>query len=267
MRTVKMETQLHEMYADVERQVMPLIRRGARRLSQRLGGHIHEDDAIQAGRIVVWNALSGFDITRCDGDIERYVQRCLRNAYISMYARATAKRRMPQVVQRDGATYSTRPLPPVPASMCEGFWEYNCKTSQAHDPQWTLENQEECREVDLNVDEIRAELNEAQQFIMDIVIDPPQELMDISLALGGDPNGPPMQRAIISWLDPLMTKNQVDNCLHMIRRAVFAHMERGQFSDKFNARVRKGWHASGASKKYCKQGSAKSRNPPMRVDS
>jgi hypothetical protein len=255
---------LNEMYADIERQVMPLIRRGARRLSRRLGGHIHEDDAIQAGRIVLWNALSGYDANACNGDIERYVSRCLRNAYLSMYAKATAKRRMPQVVSREGVGYSSRPLPPIPTSMCEGTWEWRLQTGPGLDPQVALEYQEAAAEVHMNLAEVRAELNDVQGFIMDIVIDPPSDLMAISVSMGGDPNGPPMQRAIIKWLDPLMTKNQVDNCLHMIRRAIIAHTERGQFSDSFAARVHQGFHPSGASKKFCKPNSAKRRVPKNR---
>jgi DNA-directed RNA polymerase specialized sigma24 family protein len=257
-----MATQFNEMYADIEQQVMPLIRRGARRLARRLGGHIHEDDAIQAGRIVLWNALSGYDANACNGDIERYVSRCLRNAYLSMYAKATAKRRMPQVVTRESVGYSSRPLPPIPTSMCEGTWEWRLTTGPGLDPQVALEYQEADAEVRVNIAEIRDGLTDKQKFIMDVVIDPPADLMELSVSMGGDPNGPPMQRAIVKWLDPLMTKNQVDNCLHMIRRAIIAHTERGQFSDAFAERVRSGWHPSGASKKFCKPNSAKRRVPP-----
>lgn len=243
---------------------MPLIKRGARRLSQRLGGHIVEDDAIQAGRIVVWKALAGYDVNQSSGDIERYVQRCLRNAYLSMYSRAVAKRRMPQVYDRDGARYSTRPLPPIPTSMCEGSWENRVTTSTLTNPEVALQRCDEVRECEMNLAEIRETLNESQQFIMDIVLDPPRELMELSIDMGGDPNGPPMQRAIIKWLTPLLTKNQVDNCLHMIRRAIIAHIERGQFSASFAARVVKCWHPSGASKKYCKPDANKRRTPVRR---
>lgn len=259
-----MGTQLHEMYKDIEAQVMPLIKRGARRLSQRLGGHITEDDAIQAGRIVVWKSLAGYNAALSNGDIERYVQRCLRNAYLSMYARAVAKRRMPQVYEREGARYTTRPLSPIPTSMCEGLWENRVTASPTLDPELSLQRCDDVRECEMNLAEIREGLNDAQRFIMDIVIDPPRELLDLSMAMGGDPNGPPMQRAIIKWLAPLLTKNQVDNCLHMIRRAIIAHIQRGQFSDAFAARVERSWHPSGASKKYCKPDAQKRRVPVRR---
>ena len=250
---------MHELYGDVLKRVMPLITSGARRLSHRLSGHIHEEDAVQAGRIVVWNLLERFSVNECNGDLERFVQRCLRNAFITMYSRAVAKRRMPQAISRDGARYSTRPLPPLPTSMCEGVWENRLTASPLFNPERMLQHEDDERELELNLQEIRASLNDVQRFVLDTMLNPSDDLMERSVAMGGDPNGPPMQRALVEWMSPLLSKNQIDNALLMIRRAIIAHCQCGQFSDAFARRVTEGWHPTGANKKYCKPGAKKTR--------
>jgi hypothetical protein len=81
------------------------------------------------------------------------------------------------------------------------------------------------------------------------MIDPPDELMEIHDALGGDINDPPTQVAIVHWLHPLLSKNQLNQTMFKIRRAIMDHVERGQFSDSFCDHVMKNWRHSCSKKK------------------
>jgi DNA-directed RNA polymerase specialized sigma24 family protein len=238
--------QLQEMYPDIERQVMPLIIRGADRLANCLGGYFARDDAIQAGRIVVWKALPGYDCNK--GGLKQYVQACLYNAYLTAYHKAIAKRRMPRVVNHDGVGgYETRPLAPIPLSyLSDTSWSGVLRTPDTWNTEEVMMREDDASECELNIKEIRETLDVRQQFIFDTLLSPPEELMAIHTADGWSANDPPKQTTIVKWLEPLLTKNQVDHSIHKIRRAVIAHAERGQFSDEFYNRVKKGWTPKGA---------------------
>lgn len=244
---------MQEIYPDIERQVMPFIRRGAYRLSGKVVGDVDIGDVIQYGREVTWKALQKYDVNQSHGDLDRYVARCLRNAYASLLAKMMAQRRMPRVHQRVGEGYKLRPLPPVMASAVEGIWEWHADTGWTLDPERVLCEEDDDREFDDEMEEIRAELDERQSFVLDVMLNPPPELMTISVEMGGNVNGPPMQIAIVRWLDPLLTKNQIDNTLNKIRQVILAHVERGGFSASFAKTVCRRWTSQGT-KRRCETG-------------
>jgi len=92
-------------YVEIERSVMPLIRRKAATLR----AVMDPEDAIQEARIVLFQALKSYDPDR-QPDVKRYVARCLTNAFNTMYRKETALRRMPHVQFENGG----RPAPARP---------------------------------------------------------------------------------------------------------------------------------------------------------
>lgn len=97
-----------DIYKDLEPRMLPLIKAKARVLAR----HEDIDDLVQEGRMVVLRVLSGYEYNRCD-DLDRYVARCLSNAYKAMYAKITARCRMPRVAYKADVGYTSVPLPPM----------------------------------------------------------------------------------------------------------------------------------------------------------
>jgi hypothetical protein len=157
---------------------------------------------------------------------------------------------MPRVSsqQLDGS-WDSQPLPPIAQSSLPepdfgdqadsaSIW-----ASVERDPLEMIEEQEE---LDRNLNAIRERLDVRQRFVLDAMIDPPDELMEIHEALGGSVNDPPTQVAIVHWMHPMFTKNQLDQIMLKIRRAIVNHAERGNFSDGFSDHVMRGWTLLGS---------------------
>lgn len=90
-----------QLYADVEREVMPIIRGAARRFAPGIG--IPMEDAIQEGRMALMLALKGYDYNSSHGGIYNFARKVVRNAMCGLLYTATTQSRCPRlVVEEDG---------------------------------------------------------------------------------------------------------------------------------------------------------------------
>jgi hypothetical protein len=240
---------MQEIYPDIERQMMGCIRSGARRFVGKVVGKVDEDDIVQYGRLVTWKAVQKYDVNSSDGNIEKFVARCLRNAYASLLAKMMSKSRMPRYIHRSGEAYETRPLPPTPASAIHGIWEWYADTGWTLDPERVLEVEDDELEFDGEISDVFSELDDRQRFVLDVLMNPPPELMRVSVELGGNVDEPPLKIAVVRWLHPLLTKNQIDNILNRIRRVIYSQVERGGFSEEFAAVVYSNWTSRGTKRR------------------
>lgn len=86
----------HDLYADIEREVMPIIRSAARRFAPGLG--IGVEDAVQEGRLALMVGLKGYDYNQSKGGIYNYARAIVRNAMCGLLYSATIPSRCPRVV-------------------------------------------------------------------------------------------------------------------------------------------------------------------------
>lgn len=91
-----------EMYPEIERRLMPLIKRKYNKYSTHAGiKKIGREDALQEARIALLTALSKFDYNRCQGKLERFAGVVLEKAYLCMAYEALAQSRTPYVSYTD----------------------------------------------------------------------------------------------------------------------------------------------------------------------
>jgi len=90
----------HELYSDIERELMPIIRSAARRFAPGLG--IGVEDAVQEGRLALMLALKGYDYNLSKGGIYNFARKAVRNAMCGLLYSATTLGRCPRVVMEEG---------------------------------------------------------------------------------------------------------------------------------------------------------------------
>lgn len=90
----------HDLYNDIERELMPIIRSAARRFAPGLG--IGVEDAVQEGRLALMLALNGYDYNLSKGGIYNFARRAVRNAMCGLLYSATTLSRCPRVVMEEG---------------------------------------------------------------------------------------------------------------------------------------------------------------------
>jgi len=89
----------HELYEDIERELMPIIRSAARRFAPGLG--ISTEDAVQEGRLALMLALKGYDYNASKGGIYNFARKTIRNAMCGLLYSATTQSRCPRVVMEE----------------------------------------------------------------------------------------------------------------------------------------------------------------------
>jgi hypothetical protein len=94
-----------DLYRDVEREVMPIIRGAAGAFAARLG--IGLDDAIQEGRIALLEALQKYDYNLSKGGIFNYARRAVRQSMYGLLYTATTQSRQPHIVIEDNGVQKT----------------------------------------------------------------------------------------------------------------------------------------------------------------
>ncbi len=94
-----------ELYKDVEREVMPIIRSAASTFARRLGMDV--DDAIQEGRVALYTALAKYDYNLSKGGIFNYARTAVRQSMFGLLYTATTKSRQPHIVIEDGGELKT----------------------------------------------------------------------------------------------------------------------------------------------------------------
>lgn len=242
---------MREIYPEIEARVMHLIARHASVLARKTLGEHSFRDSLQLGREIAWKSLFKYDVNRAQGEIGPYINRCLRNACAETLRKSLARRRLPFVHTRhlDGG-HGERPLPPIQMSAIPRLWDWHSGTSMWEsttlDP---FDEADEAYELEQNLDEVRKSLNELQCFVLDMMIDPPPELIDIHDSLGEKINGPISQVAFVEWLYPMVDRHQLQKAMSKIRQVIMKHVEKGGFSDSFHDHVLRGWTKLGAMKR------------------
>lgn len=200
----------HTMYNDIERQLMPMIRRKAARLR----GFMDMDDAIQEARLVLFRALQSYDYNR-QPDLERYVGVCLNNAFAGQYNKATAQCRMPRrpALQTDG---SYAKVPTLPASMDME------PQSQDQGPECVLESSMQKVDVDLIIGATEALLSERERDVLLCFLQPPPGVKSV-------PGDSGFNLEVAAYLG--MTKNMIDWTLHRVRQALLEVFRFSEFSE------------------------------------
>lgn len=209
------------MYEDIERQVMPLIRRKAAKLK----GYMELEDAIQEARLVLFRVLQSYDYTR-QPDLERYVAVCLNNAFAAQYHKATAQCRMPRRASQElDGTYSCVPSPP------------NQLLAEPEDDTGDLEQiqilRDEATDVELIVAATEGLLSEREREVLLCIVQPPAEITVSPFDSG-------FNIQLAAYLG--ITKNMLDWSLHRVRQALLEVMRLPEFADHIGSLVsRDGW--------------------------
>jgi hypothetical protein len=226
--------ELRDLYPDLERQMLPLIKAKANRL-RRLSG-FDFDDALQEGRMALLNAMTKYDYNRGKNGLERYVGRVLTNTYNALLFEHMAQCRMPQVVMQLDNEWVKAPMPPVSLDVLIGFEpeaDYN-------DPeQEVAQNQlsEIARVFRLKM------FNSLEGRDLDVFsckVNPPMDLLIMVRNMGGNYNKTPSNVHIARYLG--VSKNAIDHSLYNIRMKFVQMSRQKEFSDLLGDVVKgKGW--------------------------
>lgn len=216
----------HDLYEEIERELMPLIRRKAARLK----GHMDLDDAIQEARVVLYRALQGYDFNR-NPDLERFVGVCLNNAFAGHYNKAVAQRRMPRVAVRwpDGS-YRSLPVPPTSMSKEGVLIEPPAKLG---DPEEGCMVDEAAGLATSLMDQVMTRLNDREQAVLLCFAHPPR-------AIDADPSDAGFNIQVAEYLG--LNKNMLDWSLHRIRQTMLDVARQPEFEDDIGITVaQRGW--------------------------
>jgi DNA-directed RNA polymerase specialized sigma24 family protein len=200
------------MYEDIERRLMPMIRRKAARLR----GFMDMDDAIQEARMVVFRVLHSYDFNR-NPNLERYVGICLNNAFAGQYHKMSAQRRMPRRHTQDSeGNWATAPTPPM--SLIEMDASDNTMDSEAG--MMLLQSH---GLVGRMIAAIWPQLNEKERAVIDAFIHPPPEI-DVA------PGEPGFNQAVAAYLG--INKNALDWQLWRPRQLMLEAMRQSPEFDR-----------------------------------
>lgn len=208
-------TQINELYPDLHSQLDKLVRMKARKLAR----YMPVEDAEQEGRMAMLRALKSYDINKSNGDLERYVGRCLDNAFRALYSRCVAQRRMPRVAVQTHEGYVLAPL--APASLDD-----HDHPSCVMDPEAALGDHQECEVIHLTLCEIKSTLNQREAAVLSLMMDPPPEV---------ESDGRATNIGIARYMG--LTKNQVDYAIQKVRRVIMERVAAGAFSPAVTAAV------------------------------
>lgn len=209
----------NEMYRDIERRMMPMIRRKAARFR----GHQDMDDAIQEARIVLFKALQSYDYNR-QPDLERFVGVCLNNAFAGQFSKDTAQRRMPRRTVNNGdGTHSLIPMPPVTF-----VDEYEVSAGGGGSPELSSLHKESEGVIGSIVDDAIKTLGEREQAVLLCFVSPPPEIDLV-------PEDPGFNLAVAEYLG--INKNMLDWSLHRVRQTLLKTMRQGEFEGHVGQRV------------------------------
>jgi len=88
-----------DIYADLERPLMPMVRTLSAQFAPALG--IGIDDAFQEARLALWEAFQGYDYNRSRGGVRSFARVAVRNAFCALLYKATTQTRNPHTVYED----------------------------------------------------------------------------------------------------------------------------------------------------------------------
>jgi hypothetical protein len=94
-----------ELYVDVERAVMPIIRGASNRFAKMAG--LDASDAVQEGRLALLEALGKYDYNLSRGGIYNYARSAVHQAMLGVLYKATTLGRLPHLVIEDNGELKT----------------------------------------------------------------------------------------------------------------------------------------------------------------
>lgn len=199
----------HDLYEDIERRLMPMIRRKAARLR----GFMDMDDAIQEARMVVFRVLHSYDFNR-NPDLERYVGICLNNAFAGQYHKMGAQRRMPRRHTRDQeGNWVTAASPPTSLEDTDAM-------DRSLSPELGVMLGESQGLVSELIAGVMERLGDRERAVLGAFVSPPAEI-----AL--HPGEPGFNQAVAAYLG--INKNALDWSLARVRMLLLDEMRDSEF--------------------------------------
>ncbi len=207
----------HELYQDIERECMPIIRSAASSFARKLG--VGVEDAIQDGRLALLIALKEYDYNASKGGIYNYARTAVKNAMCGLLYAATTKGRCPHfVIEEDGEPKTVRNYPEV-------MGDFNAFANDAPDPEaLAVESEvaEKLRELKMQL------MNKLNQRQLDVFACLFHHKVEFEMFLRNRAESDVTHELIAEFLD--VTKNSVDWSVHQIKRHFTALVE-DKFSD------------------------------------
>ena len=232
---------IKELYPDVERRVLPVIKNRAKRL--RGISDMDVDDAIQEARVALLKAMARFDFNASDGDFAPYMSVVVVNTCRALYAKSRQARRMPRAPSygRDGWELVPTGLLSIDGNPSEGNDRHRLLAPMDAEP--LVDSSMEFRESAMRVSSFRRameeQLGEREQQVLRCRIDPPSALVDQIEGEGGDASRP-SNIDIGKYLG--LNKNQMDWAFYKIRNVFTEVASQVRFSDVFADLVKgTGW--------------------------
>jgi hypothetical protein len=239
-------TYVHDMYTELERGMMPMIKRKAAYVSRIIPG-VDTEDAIQEGRLALLSCLARYDCNKCDFELKRYVGRALRNTYAMMLYEAMAQRRMPRIQVRDEqGAWLPASRAPISLDDLVGYEPVDIAMS----PEATALERERATLIYSVIEKVTNQLNGRDREIFKLMCQPNSNFLFHVMDIGGDISSP-TNLDIVSYLNSAenpskavapITKNQVDWSIAKIR-LVFTQVMKdgGEDSEALNDEAKKTW--------------------------
>jgi DNA-directed RNA polymerase specialized sigma24 family protein len=219
------------LYADVEKEVMPIIKAAAERFARSLG--VGVEDAIQEGRIALLQALESYDYNQSRGGIYNFARTIVRNAMCGLLYTETTRSRCPHLVAEvDGETKVVRMRPTSLEFHMEEFGALVDDDSRTPEDE-AIESQIKSKLRRLKMQLVNR-LNHRQLAVFNCIAHPQPEFtsylrnvgaMELTHVLVGEYLG--------------IDKNSVDWSVHQIKRHFTALVE-SEFSELVDAAIEAG---------------------------
>jgi len=232
----------HDMWPDLERQMLPFIKAKAKKVKRFVHG-LDMDDAIQEGRLALLAALIRYDYNK--GEFQRYAGKVLDNTYNDMMYGMLMQSRMPRAVVRDyNGEWVEKAQPPLSMNSLMGEMEYESAVlgspwrrksrrgliSKTVDPYEGTKNGELEEQAKVFNLKMLNSLTGRDKDVFECRTNPSVDFLKMVQNIGGNIYEP-TNLNIAQYLG--VDKNAVDWSLYKIR-AVFTKMARNkEFSDLF----------------------------------
>lgn len=216
----------HELYADIERECMPIIRSAASAFARKLG--VGNEDAIQEGRLALLTALKGYEYNASKGGIYNFARAAVKNAMCGLLYAATTKGRCPHIViEEDGVPKAVRNYPEV-------MGDFSSFSSTEPDPEAMAAQGEvvdKLRELKM---QLMNRLNQRQLEVFGCLY---HHKVEFEVFLRNKQEPEATHELIAEYLG--VTKNTVDWSVHQIKRH-FTALSESKFSDIIQEAIQEG---------------------------
>ena len=237
----------HEMWPQLEKQMLPFIKAKAKRIRTFAGG-LDMDDAIQEGRLALLSVIikGKYDYTK--GELGRYIGKVLDNTYRSMLYQMLSQTRMPRAIVRgDGGEWVELPAPPMSLNGLEadpGGWGDDVANRNALSralteedvptPEGFIEYREMEEQARIFKLKLLNSLKGRDKKVFECRTNPPVDFLKMVENVGGDIYNPTIPQ-IAEYLG--INKNAVDYSISKSQKLFTRMARQEEFSDLFGERL------------------------------